>query len=39
MSAIDLSAAEWRKSTYSNAQSNCVEVAANLAGIVTVRDS
>jgi len=39
MSAIDLSAAEWRKSTYSNAQSNCVEVAANLAGIVAVRDS
>jgi hypothetical protein len=39
MNAIDLSAAEWRKSTYSNAQSNCVEVAANLVGIVAVRDS
>jgi hypothetical protein len=39
MNAIDLSAAEWRKSTYSNAQSNCVEVASNLPGAVAVRDS
>jgi hypothetical protein len=39
MNAIELSAAEWRKSTYSNGQSNCVEVAANLDGIVAVRDS
>jgi hypothetical protein len=39
MNAIDLSAAEWRKSAYSNAQSNCVEVATNLDGIVAVRDS
>jgi hypothetical protein len=39
MNALDLSAALWRKSTYSNGQSNCVEVAANLAGIVAVRDS
>ena len=39
MNALDLPAAVWHKSTYSNAQSNCVEVAANLAGIVAVRDS
>jgi hypothetical protein len=39
MNTLDLSAAEWRKSAYSNAQSNCVEVAANLDGIVAVRDS
>ncbi len=35
----DLSAAEWRKSSYSNAQANCVEVASNLPGAVAVRDS
>ncbi len=39
MNAIDLSAAGWRKSTYSNAQANCVEVAGNLPGAVAVRDS
>jgi uncharacterized protein DUF397 len=39
MNALDLSAADWRKSAYSNGQANCVEVAANLDGIVAVRDS
>lgn len=37
---IDLSTAEWRTSSYSGgAGGNCVEVAANLPGIVAVRDS
>ncbi len=36
----DLSRAQWHKSTYSNGNGgNCVEVAANLPGIVAVRDS
>jgi Domain of unknown function (DUF397) len=35
----DISRARWRKSSYSNGQSNCVEVAANLPGVVAVRDS
>jgi Domain of unknown function (DUF397) len=35
----DLAAAAWRKSSRSNAQANCVEVATNLAGIIAVRDS
>ncbi|MFE2106338.1 DUF397 domain-containing protein [Kitasatospora sp. NPDC059463] len=30
---------EWRKSSYSGAQSECVEVAAGLSGVVPVRDS
>lgn len=29
----------WRKSSYSGAQGNCVEVASNLPGLVAVRDS
>lgn len=37
---IDLSAAVWRKSTYSgNAPDNCVEVAHNIPALVPVRDS
>lgn len=37
---IDLSGATWRKSTRSSSQGqNCVEVAADLVGIVAVRDS
>ncbi|MEU8262966.1 DUF397 domain-containing protein [Micromonospora sp. NPDC048999] len=33
------SGAQWRKSTRSGAQGNCVEVADNLPGVVAVRDS
>ena len=36
---IDLSAAVWRKSSRSNSQGQCVEVADNLVGVVGVRDS
>jgi len=39
MSDRDLSAARWKKSSHSNGQANCVEVAANLPGVVAVRDS
>jgi hypothetical protein len=39
MSSTDLSGALWRKSSYSNGQANCVEVAAVGHGVVTVRDS
>ncbi|GII77576.1 hypothetical protein Sru01_25580 [Sphaerisporangium rufum] len=36
----DLRNAEWRKSSYSGDEGgNCVEVAANVAGVVGVRDS
>ncbi|WP_370414162.1 DUF397 domain-containing protein [Streptomyces fradiae] len=39
-SRIDLSAATWRKSSYSNTSGgNCLEVAVNAAGLVPVRDS
>ncbi|MFF9849535.1 DUF397 domain-containing protein [Streptomyces litmocidini] len=39
-SPVDLSAAFWRKSSYSNAaEGMCVEVADNLPGIVPARDS
>lgn len=40
MGSPDLSAASWRKSTYSNGDGGeCVEVADGFPGIVPVRDS
>ena len=39
MTEIDLSRAEWHKSSYSSQDGNCVEVACNLPGLVAVRDS
>lgn len=37
---MDLVQADWRKSSYSNGNGGaCVEVARNLPGAVTVRDS
>ncbi len=37
---VDLSRAQWRKSSYSNGQGGaCVEVARNLPCVVAVRDS
>jgi hypothetical protein len=39
MNQQDLSQTVWRKSSYSNGQANCVEVARNMPGIVAVRDS
>jgi len=36
---VDLTSADWRKSSYSTNNGNCVEVAQNLPGIVAVRDS
>ncbi|HEY6316044.1 MAG TPA: DUF397 domain-containing protein [Streptosporangiaceae bacterium] len=39
MTGIDLSCAEWQKSSYSSQSGNCVEVAGNLPGLVAVRDS
>ncbi|MGC4758421.1 DUF397 domain-containing protein [Micromonospora trifolii] len=37
---MDLSNAEWRKSTRSGASGgNCIDVASNLPGVVAVRDS
>jgi hypothetical protein len=35
---MDLTNAEWRKSSYSATQTNCVEVART-SGIIAVRDS
>jgi hypothetical protein len=39
MTEVDLSCAEWRKSSHSSQSGNCVEVARNLPGLVAVRDS
>ena len=39
MTEVDLSRAEWQKSSYSSQSGNCVEVARNLHGLVAVRDS
>ena len=39
MTEVDLSRAEWRKSSYSSQSGNCVEVARNLPGLMAVRDS
>jgi len=39
MNEIDLSRAEWHKSSYSSQDGNCVEIATNLPGMVAVRDS
>jgi hypothetical protein len=36
---MDLSRAQWRKSTRSGSSGNCVEVADNLPGVIAVRDS
>jgi Domain of unknown function (DUF397) len=35
----DLSRADWRKATASQNNGGCVEVAANLPGLVAIRDS
>ncbi len=40
VSRLNLSAAEWRKSSYSNQEGgDCVEVAPGVPGVVPVRDS
>jgi len=39
MTEIDLSRAEWHKSSYSGQSGNCVEVARNPPGLVAIRDS
>ncbi|MGH3193142.1 MAG: DUF397 domain-containing protein [Streptosporangiaceae bacterium] len=39
MTEIDLSRAEWHKSSHSSQSGNCVEVARNLPALVVVRDS
>ncbi|MGV9270832.1 DUF397 domain-containing protein [Kitasatospora sp. NPDC003701] len=36
---VDLSGARWRKSTFSNGQGGCVEVADGHEGVMPVRDS
>ncbi|MFC5668427.1 DUF397 domain-containing protein [Kitasatospora misakiensis] len=36
---FDLSAASWRKSTYSGGDNECIEVADGVAGVLPVRDS
>jgi hypothetical protein len=39
MAVVDVSRAAWRKSSWSGGNGNCVEIAGNLPGVVTVRDS
>ncbi|WP_131785009.1 DUF397 domain-containing protein [Protofrankia symbiont of Coriaria ruscifolia] len=39
MNSYDLSGATWRKSSYSNAKGECVEVAFLDGGVVALRDS
>ncbi|GAA4187038.1 DUF397 domain-containing protein [Streptosporangium oxazolinicum] len=39
MDQLNLNGAEWRKSSVSGDNGQCVEVATNLSGIVAVRDS
>ena len=39
MPEIDLSRAEWHKSSHSSQDGNCVEVARNLPELVAIRDS
>ena len=39
MTEVDLSRAEWQKSSYSGQSGNCVEVTRNLPWLVAVRDS
>jgi Domain of unknown function (DUF397) len=39
MTEVDLSCAQWQKSSHSSQSGNCVEVARNLPGLVAVRDS
>lgn len=39
MTDLDLSKAEWRTSTRSQGNGQCVEVATNIPGVVAVRDS
>ncbi|MFF3072860.1 DUF397 domain-containing protein [Kitasatospora sp. NPDC057904] len=39
MQHIDLSSAQWRKSTFSGQGGDCIEVAPNIPGLLPVRDS
>jgi Domain of unknown function (DUF397) len=39
MTEVELSRAEWQKSSHSSQSGNCVEVARNQPGLVVVRDS
>jgi len=39
MHDLGLSRAQWRKSSYSGNNGNCVEVATNLPDLVAIRDS